>query len=30
MNWLRFFGWLVIGLCIYSLYSRHHSEFAKN
>jgi APA family basic amino acid/polyamine antiporter len=28
MNWLRFFGWLVIGLCIYSLYSRNHSEFA--
>jgi len=28
MNWLRFFGWLVIGLCIYSLYSRKHSEFA--
>ena len=28
MNWIRFFGWLVIGLCIYTLYSRHHSEFA--
>jgi basic amino acid/polyamine antiporter, APA family len=28
MNWLRFFAWLVIGLCIYSLYSRRHSEFA--
>jgi len=20
--------WLAIGLCIYILYSRHHSEFA--
>jgi APA family basic amino acid/polyamine antiporter len=29
LTWLRFFGWLAIGLGIYSLYSRHHSEFAK-
>jgi APA family basic amino acid/polyamine antiporter len=29
LTWLRFFGWLVIGLGIYLLYSRHHSEFAK-
>ena len=28
MNWIRFFSWLIIGLIIYSLYSRHHSEFA--
>jgi APA family basic amino acid/polyamine antiporter len=28
MNWLRFFGWLLIGLVIYAIYSRHHSEFA--
>jgi APA family basic amino acid/polyamine antiporter len=28
MNWLRFFGWLCIGLIIYWLYSRRHSEFA--
>jgi basic amino acid/polyamine antiporter, APA family len=30
MNWLRFFGWLAIGLVIYFLYSRRHSEFAGN
>ncbi|HWR34959.1 MAG TPA: amino acid permease [Clostridia bacterium] len=29
MNWLRFFAWLAIGMCIYFLYSRHHSEFSK-
>ncbi|MGH9493086.1 MAG: amino acid permease [Terriglobales bacterium] len=29
MNWLRFFGWLSIGLVIYFLYSRRNSEFAK-
>jgi len=29
MNWLRFFGWLLIGLVIYFTYSRHRSEFAK-
>jgi APA family basic amino acid/polyamine antiporter len=27
MTWLRFFGWLVIGLVIYALYSRKRSEF---
>jgi APA family basic amino acid/polyamine antiporter len=26
-TWVRFFVWLVIGLGIYLLYSRHHSEF---
>jgi basic amino acid/polyamine antiporter, APA family len=29
LTWLRFFAWLAIGLTIYFLYSRHHSEFAK-
>jgi len=28
LTWLRFFGWLLIGLIIYITYSRHHSEFA--
>jgi len=28
LTWLRFFGWLAIGLAIYSFYSRRHSEFA--
>jgi basic amino acid/polyamine antiporter, APA family len=28
ITWLRFFGWLAIGLIIYFLYSRKHSEFA--
>ena len=28
LTWLRFFGWLLIGLCIYRLYSKRHSEFA--
>ncbi|HZQ91472.1 MAG TPA: amino acid permease [Terriglobales bacterium] len=28
MNWLRFFGWLAIGLVIYFTFSRHRSEFA--
>jgi APA family basic amino acid/polyamine antiporter len=27
-TWLRFVVWLLIGLTIYVLYSRHHSEFA--
>jgi basic amino acid/polyamine antiporter, APA family len=29
LTWLRFFFWLAIGLTIYTLYSRHHSEFAR-
>ncbi|HUN87659.1 MAG TPA: amino acid permease [Terriglobales bacterium] len=29
VTWIRFFGWLVIGLLIYVLYSRRHSEFAR-
>jgi APA family basic amino acid/polyamine antiporter len=29
ITWLRFLVWLVIGLFIYFLYSRHRSEFAK-
>ena len=28
ITWARFFGWLAIGLVIYFLYSRKHSEFA--
>ncbi|MFB3916415.1 MAG: amino acid permease [Terriglobales bacterium] len=28
INWIRFFVWLAIGLCIYFLYSRKRSEFA--
>jgi APA family basic amino acid/polyamine antiporter len=28
ITWLRFFGWLIIGLAIYFLYSRKHSEFS--
>ncbi len=27
LTWLRFFAWLIIGLTVYTLYSRHHSEF---
>ena len=27
-NWIRFFGWLVIGLVIYHFYGRHKSELA--
>ncbi len=27
-TWYRLIGWMVIGLCIYFLYSRHRSEFA--
>lgn len=29
ITWLRFFGWLAIGLVIYFFYSRKHSEFAE-
>jgi APA family basic amino acid/polyamine antiporter len=29
ITWFRFLIWLVIGLIIYFLYSRHRSEFAK-
>jgi APA family basic amino acid/polyamine antiporter len=28
-NWVRLFGWLAIGLCIYFRYSRHHSHLGK-
>jgi APA family basic amino acid/polyamine antiporter len=28
MTWIRFFGWLAIGLLVYFFYSRHRSEFA--
>ncbi|MBZ5502007.1 MAG: amino acid permease [Acidobacteriia bacterium] len=28
MNWIRFFVWLLIGLCIYQFYGRKHSELA--
>ena len=28
MNWIRFFVWLLIGLCIYLFYGRKHSELA--
>ena len=28
-NWLRFLIWLVIGLVIYFLYSRHHSKLGR-
>lgn len=30
ITWIRFFLWLVIGLVIYILYSRRHSEFAQH
>jgi APA family basic amino acid/polyamine antiporter len=29
VTWLRFFGWLAIGLVVYVTYSRKRSEFAK-
>ncbi len=28
LTWLSFFVWLGLGLLVYFLYSRHHSEFA--
>ncbi len=28
LTWLRFFVWLIIGLVVYMLYSRHRSEFS--
>ena len=29
MNWIRFFVWLLIGLCVYQFYGRRHSELAR-
>ena len=29
ITWIRFVVWLVLGLIIYILYSRRHSEFCK-
>lgn len=29
ITWLRFFVWLVVGLCVYFTYSRKRSEFYK-
>jgi len=29
ITWIRFVVWLVLGLLIYTFYSRHRSEFAK-
>jgi APA family basic amino acid/polyamine antiporter len=26
INWARLIGWLIIGLCVYFGYSRHHSR----
>jgi basic amino acid/polyamine antiporter, APA family len=28
-NWIRLFGWLILGLIIYFTYSRHHSILGK-
>ncbi|HXZ78832.1 MAG TPA: amino acid permease [Terriglobales bacterium] len=30
ITWVRFFVWLGLGLLVYFLYSRRHSEFSKN
>ncbi len=27
-NWIRFFVWLLIGLCVYYFYSRKHSQLS--
>jgi basic amino acid/polyamine antiporter, APA family len=27
-NWVRFFVWLLIGLCVYYFYGRKHSQLA--
>ena len=29
ITWLRFFGWLGIGMIVYWMYSHRHSEFAR-
>ncbi len=29
ITWIRFFGWLALGMVVYIFYSRRHSEFAK-
>jgi amino acid transporter len=29
ITWMRFFGWLILGLIVYIFYSRRHSEFAR-
>jgi APA family basic amino acid/polyamine antiporter len=29
ITWVRFVVWLILGLMIYVLYSRRHSEFAR-
>ena len=28
ITWIRFVGWLALGMIVYWFYSRHHSEFA--
>jgi APA family basic amino acid/polyamine antiporter len=28
-NWLRLLAWLILGLCIYTFYGRHHSHLGK-
>jgi APA family basic amino acid/polyamine antiporter len=30
VNWARLIVWLIIGLVIYFMYSRHHSRVQKN